>query len=497
MSHAMNLKVRRRARGFVSVITLLFLVAVVIFMLSRSMEQTSSKSLEAQEYFDGLAAMAQAEKGREIAMAGLTNALNLDDTAANFQANCSSYVSGTPVPATGTRSYQFLASSTPTTGSLCPLRVKGRYDNAYRTFESQFNFSSVIGVGDYGTNISMTLRNPYSVPAAAVFNLAWRRQGSLGQSPPGGQATATCTSPSCYEIWNKASSSGNPSVGTLGVRDQVAASGNAPVYTQLSSIRNYAQVGLMIGGYGTLPTYIGSYAHEQETVNTKNNDSTTGTTTSGEAMNWCKGADTLIFGVSGRGDDRSPAPYTAAYSSVTFNTAGSPAQPISLTWVSHFPNVDGSSPNSYGDVFSEIWYTHNPYFKVSGANSVGSSAFVQVASTADIKVGAIIKVYSGTGQFPAYTRVKAITTATRFEVTNAPTTPLSGAEVCGGICALFDQPSSNGNKTTTFTLVRATSAAQQWAGGFACYSGVDPAKVRRVSSSNLRIQKWHEILSNE
>lgn len=484
---------RLRSRGFASLITLLFLVAVVMFLLMRSLDLTSSNNLESQEYFNGLAAMAQAERGREAAMAGLTNALNLDDSSTNFATNCASYVTGTPVPSTGTRSYQYLASPTAISGSLCPLRVRGRYDNAYRTFESQFNFSSVIGVGEYGKNITMTLRNPYAVPAAAVFNLAWRRLGSTGAvSPSGSQADGSCTTATCNVIWNGESSSGLPSVGTIGVTDSVGASGSVPVTTALTTERNYAQVGLMMGGFGaSAPTFIGAYFDSKETTNTQNQSTTTGTTNSGESKGWCQGADTLIFGVSGRGND-DPA---AAYSTVTFNTTGTPAQPITMTWVSHFPNVDGSSPGTFGDVFSEIWYTYNPYIKLTGAT--GSGASIQVDSTAGLQVGTLIKVYSGAGQFPAYTRVSSITNSTRFIASNTPTTALNNATICGGICALFDNPSSGGPKTTTFALTRATTAAQQWAGGFACYKGVDKDKIRRVSSSNLRIQKWHELLNNE
>lgn len=491
----MHLPQRHGSRGLVTVISLLFLVAVVVFILARSLDLTGSKNLEAQEYFDGLAAMAQAEKGRELAMAGLTNALNLDDSATSFQTNCATYVSGSPVPATGTRSYQYLASPTPISGSLCPLRVRGRHDNAYRTFESQFNFSSVIGVGEYGRNISMTLRNPYSVPAVAVFNLAWRRLGSTGAtSPSGTQAEATCTTATCADIWNFESSSGLPSVGSLGVTDEVGPSGSVLVTSQLTTKRNYAQVGLMMGGFSAAPTYKGRYAQPGETNNTQNQTSTKGTTTHGEEGNWCKEADTLIFGVSGRGNDDP----SAAYSTVTFNTSGNPAQPISLTWVSHFPNVDGSSPGTYGDVFSEIWYTYNPYFRINGANSSGD--VVSVSSTTGLKVGTILQVYSGTGRFQPFTKVKSIdATAKNFTVDKVPTVELKGAVICGGICALFDQSTgAKGAKVATeFTLTRATNAAQQWAGGFACYSGVDPLKVRRVSSSNLRIQKWHELLNNE
>jgi len=489
---------QRRQQGFVSIMALLFLSSVVVLILMQSVSMSGSKSLEAQSHFDSVAALAVAEGGKEVSLAGLTNTVNADDTA--FLSGCATYANSTPVNL-GRGSFQYIPSPTTPTGVLCPIRVKGTVGSAQRTLESQINLSSVVGTGGYGTVISMSLNNPYSVAAAAVFNLAWRRLGSTGQSPSGSQADASaCTLPSCGLQWNLESSSGTPSVGSLGTSLSVGPNASVPVTQTLSTARNYAEVGVILGGFSssTPPALKGHYFDSKETTNTKNQDTTTGTTTSGEANAWCNGADTLVFGVSGRGDDNP----SAAFSSVKFNTAEA-GLTETMQWVSHFPNTTAPySPNTFGDVFSEIWYIHNPYALLTKADSDKDvSSTIRVASTSGLKVGTKLKIYTlppgAAGVFNGKTTITAIDANGKdFTVSPAPTTPLKNATICGGICALFQTPSST-TAQTTFSLTRATSAAQQWAGGFACYSGVDPNKVRRVSNSNLRVQQWHEVLSGE
>ncbi len=489
MKAFLHARAQRLQQGLVSVIALLFLVSVVVFILMQSLSMSGSKSLETQQYFDSVAALALAEGGKEAALAGITQAVNTDET--QFLSSCGSYASSSPIDL-GRGTFQYTPSSTTPTSTLCPIRVTGTVGQAHRTLESRINLSFQVGTGGYGTDIAMTLNNPYSVPAAAVFNLAWRRQGSTGASPAGGQAVASaCILPECGMQWNLESSSGLPSVGSLGTSLGVAGSASVPVHQTLDTARNYAEVGLILGGFTTQPERVGSYSDNKETANTQNQTTTSGTTTSGHAKGWCTDADTLVFGVSGRGDDN-PA---AAFSKVVFNTAGNPAQPIELNWVSHYPNTDGTSPNMFGDVFSEIWYTHNPRASMNTASSSGTT--ITVNSTTGLAVGTILKVLSGTGALPAYTKVATVVDSTHFTVNQAPTTALSNATLCGGICALFDNPASAAAKTTTFSLTRANAAAQQWAGGFVCYRGVDPTKVRRVASSHLRVQQWHEVLNGE
>ncbi len=499
-----------RNRGLVSVIAMLFLVSVVVFILARSVMVSGSKSLESQLQFDSVAAQALAESGLEVGLGSLTAALVLADNA--FVSSCGTLASGSATVGRGT--FQFVPSSTATSSSLCPIRVKGTVNGASRTLESQVSFSSDVGTSGYGTTPSMKLRNPYNAQAAAVFNLAWRRQGSDGQSPPGGNAAAiTCTLPSCGEQWNLESSSGSPSVGSLGTYLTVSANDTVQVDQTIDSPRNYSEVGLILGGLSSPPTRIGTYSAKLSgnNVGTTNNNSgatSLGTTTSGEARGWCTGADTLVFGVSGRSSN-----VTAAFDRVVFNADGSPAQPVPMTQAAHYPNTDGTTPNAAGDVFSEIWWTYNPYVRMTGGNGSTASTTITVASTANLKVDTYIKVYSGTGALPAYTRVKQIIDATSFVIdqkiptipsspqtytyTNLPpSSALSNAVICGGICALFDNPSSNG-AVTDFALTRSNSAQQQWAGGFICFSGVDKTKVRRVSSSTVRTQLWHEIATGE
>lgn len=474
-------------RGFVSVLSLLLLVSVVVFILMKSIDMSGSKALEAQHYFDSAAALALAESGKEVAMASITSAVNADDSA--FITSCSNFTSSSPITL-GQGSFAYIASPTPTSASLCPVRIKGTVRASNRTLEAWMNLSFINGTGGYGTSPTLTLENRYDTPAAAVFNLAWRRLGSTGHSPPGGQSVAsTCTLPSCGMQWNLESSSGLPSVGSLGTSVGIGAGESATVEQTLSVERNYAEVGLMLGGLVSQPTIKGRYYDDKQTANTQNQTVTYGTTPNG-TNSWCTGADTLVFGVSGRGDDDP----TAAFSSVVFNSAGTPSQPTALTWVSHFPNTDGSSPDMYGDIFSEIWYTYNPYVLLSGASSTGTT--VTVASTSGLQTGTLLKVDAGTGLLQGTTRVSSVLSPTQFVIDKAPSIALSGATLCGGICALFNGTSAD-NLKTTFALTRATAAAQQWAGGFVCFSGVDPNKIRRITSSHLHVQQWHEVTSGE
>ena len=483
---------QHRQRGFVSIAAVFFVIMFVFFILTQTLNMLGNKSVDSMQYLDGMRALYIAESGAERSIGIISNAVASDDTqldAACTAAKLDNSSSTNPIPFAGGGNFAYPSVAAGPAGT-CDVRVTGTFNSAQRTLQTRVNVATDIGTAGFGHNITMTLANNNNVPGVAVFNLAWRRQGSTGHSTTGGQATATaCTLPSCGFEWSIESSSGGPSVGTLGTAVGIGAQSSVDVVQTLSDDRNYAEVGLIMPGLAGQPVIKGSFADKKRTANTANNTVTTGDTSSGEVTGWCNAADTLVFGVSGRGNDD----VTGAYASVVFNTAGSPAQPIPLTWIAHFPNTDGSTPNVFGDVFSEIWYTYNPYVKFANATSVGTT--VNVLAPVTLKAGTILKVYSGTGQFAGNTKVLAnVTSQTQFQVTATPTTPLVNATICGGVCALFDNPSSAAS-STTFALTRATNAAQQWAGGFTCLSGVDPTKVRRISRSTTRISQWHEVVS--
>jgi hypothetical protein len=114
-------------------------------------------------------------------------------------------------------------------------------------------------------------------------------------------------------------------------------------------------------------------------------------------------------------------------------------------------------------------------------------------TTSPPAVDTMIKVYSGTGQFPAQTKVVG-TTSTSFTVSQAPATgaEISGAAICGGTCAFFDDPAS-ATTITQFTVAK-SAGTSQWAGGFVCLKGVDSTKIAPVLSTSLKATRWQEVV---
>jgi hypothetical protein len=81
-------------------------------------------------------------------------------------------------------------------------------------------------------------------------------------------------------------------------------------------------------------------------------------------------------------------------------------------------------------------------------------------------------------------------TATSYKVSQKPTTTLTGAQICGGICAFFDHTTA----TTSFSI--ASTGTSQWSAGFMCLSGADIAPDI-VTSSSLNSggrRKWTEVV---
>ena len=483
-----------RQGGFVSLAAVFFVILCVFFILMQTLGMLGNKSIDSAQYLNGMKALYIAESGVERAIGSISQTIVGDATqldSACAAARLDNSGATTPIPfAGGFIQYDSNITPTPPVGT-CGIRAIGTFNQAQRTVQSLINVSSEIGTAGFGHDITMRLQNNDNMPGIAVFNLAWRRLGSTGHSTAGGQANASaCTLPSCGLQWNIESSSGIPSVGTLGTAVGIGGMSGVDVTQTLSTDRNYAEVGMVMPGVAAQPVVKGAFADGKRTANTSNQTVTTGDTSSGEAKNWCNASDTLVFGVSGRGNDD----VTGAYTTVAFNTAGSPAQPILMTRIAHFPNTDGSTPGVFGDVFSEIWYTYNPYVLLTGATSVGTT--ITVPTPVTLKSGTILKVYSGTGTLAGSTKVVAnVTNQTQFQVTAAPTVALNNATVCGGICALFDNPAS-ASSSTVFALTRATNAAQQWAGGFICLNGVDPNKIRPITRSSTKISQWNEIISN-
>lgn len=497
-----------------SVITMLFLALVVLFILGKSLMMSGSKGLESQQQFDSVAAQAVAESGLELSMGSISNAVSLNESA--FTSQCDSFDTSNTIDF-GRGKFQYVHSKTTRTSKLCPIRVKGMVNNAERTLEAQVNFEWEIGTGNYGglatlNPPTMTLKNPYDVAAAAVFNLAWRVKDSLGHPEATGNNAIGIPCPGCPVAWNLNSSAGNNAVGSLGSIRSVEKNKEVSITQTLDQNRNYVEVGLILGGYSTTipPTNTGSYSDDKQTGNTSNSLITYGNIPNKgmsptsrplqDSGNWCYQADTLVFGLSGRGPDTYN--YSAKLSAVDFNTSGTPAQQLSFKYVAHYPNTDGTSLGTAGDVYADIWYIYNSYANIPNATAAVGSTTVGVTAPITLKKDTYLKVYSGPGQLQGFTQVAAdVKDAYSFAITKP--IPAGGAldgtsTLCGGICAIFDNP-SDGSAATRLKVTRTpeAAAAQQYAGGLACFAGVDPTKIKPVTTSGKLKYLWHEVATNE
>ncbi len=398
----------------VTVLAVIFLIAGVIFVLSQTLNITGSNSIDNSRQMDSTAAFFLAESGLERAR-GIMGSSAASGTLDNSV--CSGITTGglcgTGSFALGTgRSFCYnSASSVPdpcTSGACtaCNVRVTGTAGSASRTLNLKINLTSDNGVTGFGgcptctpptPPVTMTLKNTFGVPATAMFNLAWRRVGgTAGQTVEGGNAIAfECTLSNCDNQWHVESGNGNPSVGSMGVSVfNITAGSSTTVSQTLDKNRNYAEVGAWFPGLpnAAVPAIQGSYWKDSSgsgrTVNNNNATPSHGETNSGVASpsvacttptnstntsqtctSWCNGADTLVFGVSGRSDT-----VANAITGVTFDTNNSTSQHFPLAKIAHFPNTDGTTPKATGDIYSEIWKAYNPNY-LSSSGGAGATSY--------------------------------------------------------------------------------------------------------------------------
>jgi hypothetical protein len=482
---------RLRQQGMVIAMAVIFLIAAVIFALSQTLGITGSNSIDNAQQLDSTAALFLAESGVERGQSILLSGSSITSTTCNSDIAGSYPLGRGTVTLSGTSVAKGADPNVPCGDSPLPACIKciiqatgnvvtGNVVSASRTLNFNQSMSSSSGVAGFGTKVSMKLKNVYNVPAVALFNLVWRRQGgTAGETVAGGNADATmCTglpAGTCTLRWHDESSSGLPSGGSMGVAAQIGPKpASYPVTQTISTNRNFAEVGVLFGslsGAAGTPTVVGSYWNDAsggggtgtKTFNNSNATPSQGQTNSGVVAavsgicttpdpnstgtnqtcnSWCYGGDTLVFGVSGRSDS-----FADQITAVTFNDNGSPSQNLALTPVAHFPNVDGSTPSATGDVYTEIWYAYNA--NSLSAGNAASSGGVTGAIGANVtgSIGANIKATTTSGS----------TSVTGVTLTSGTPLPLNVGDVIGG-CIANDTIAVVINNTT-YTLSANASAS--------------------------------------
>jgi hypothetical protein len=247
-------------------------------------------------------------------------------------------------------------------------------------------------------------------PAVLISNIAYLRH-PVGGASVDASGCVTIPGPStCISTWSDESShsTGDVVVGGRGAADKVADPGTYTFKQNLTDDTMYAAVGLKAGqSSGGSINIVGSYWDDagnagqsthanSQTLNGKTNNGTlcndngklageTSTAVSGvtctqiaappdpldnhgtvqTSKGWCYGADTLIFGFSGRSANNS----NGAISGVVFGNSPPATQvPNGFT---QFPRPSGSVNSA---IYSSMWYIHNPAYDTAPNSTVTSGA---------------------------------------------------------------------------------------------------------------------------
>jgi hypothetical protein len=492
------MKMSRRPiqQGVITVVVALLLVAGVLLILTQTTGIIRNRSMDTTQDADSAAALMLAESGLQRALAIVNNA----QTGGTFAASTCTGIAISPFTVgRGTVSYQSAVESpsgcAANACNTCTVTATGTVGSTQRTVSEIFSLGTVNGTTGHGKTVNMLLRNTYTQPAIALFNLVWRRQSN------GGNANATLTPcASCTIQWNLSSSSGNPSDGGMGISVPIAGGGVSETITQtLDKDRDYVEVGgLFPSADTTTPTVVGSYwsnvnpSATETAPNSGNSGGTnsgvvvgdatpctgvptsSGTSTQQACHTWCLGADTLVFGIAGRRANASTATNAQA-NTVVFNQTGTPAQNISLTKIVHFPNTDGTTTAASYQIYSEAWYAINPQYNATsnlttGANGVTTyTGAIVGASVAGATLG-----FTGSGKINNNSTTGTISSITGGSVCVGNT--ITGSGLASGTTVA--QLNGSSSTSTCFSTAGAGVAIV-----------IAPKATGTVSSANVQSNK--------
>lgn len=367
---------RERQRGMVAVVTVLFLIATVLFALSQMRNVSGSNVIDSQRQADSTAAFFLAESGLETGQAAYSAAIGgalISNTSCTGIASNFNLAGGT---------VNVSATSEPVSCSglaclACQVKAIGHVGVSTREVTRRVILTPNNGVACNSStskctnsstvNWKLNLENTSAYNAVAYFNLTYLKQGS---------ATPTCvTGVNCPAQQDISSpSSGSNSTGLMGNIVPIAAGGQSIIYQTFASNKNtdLVEVGVLFKGSTVAPAVTGpgtaggsSYWHSSNSVGSAG---TTGSTNDGTftasgacsapsassqaCTNWCYYGDTLVFGYAGNVNALADQ-----LTSVTFNT-------VAMTKVMKYPTALIAGAPARVD--AEIWYAGN-------ANLVGSS----------------------------------------------------------------------------------------------------------------------------
>lgn len=138
-----------------------------------------------------------------------------------------------------------------------------------------------------------------------------------------------------------------------------------------------------------------------------------------------------------------------------------------------------------------VWTVYVP---PTTALPLGPGSGTDVAG-APYTVDTVLQVFKARGPslwIPLSANAKVVSVGTNsFTMTNPGATPgFFNVRVCGGVCALFSDP-SNITNFTDFAITK-SAGTNQWSSGFVCLSGVDRSRIIPIKSSAVKNKTWLE-----
>jgi hypothetical protein len=375
---------RHTQRGMVVAVTLLFLIATVVFVLSKMLDTSSNNVIDGQRQGESTAAFFLAESGLEHTQAAIAAALGDSFSNTTCTGLGSSFNLGRGTVAITTTSVPASCNNgggTPCTG--CSISSKGTVSAAQRTVAREVALAVENGVFCNGSNgcgnspvtWKLNLKNTAAVAGIGVFALSYDEHGN-------NRASCAVASNCRLQLDLTSPASGQNSVGMQGNAVLIPASTTYPIYQTMTKGGNsLAEVGGFFLGT-TAPTLTGPTANPGAAAywEIRNNNGTltsrtvgaagdsTGGTNDGVATStgtcdapsantqtctsWCYGGDTLAYifsaNVNGLSDQ---------INAVTFGTNAGVGQNVALTRIAKYPSttVSGAPTN----VDAEIWYARN------------------------------------------------------------------------------------------------------------------------------------------
>lgn len=163
----------------------------------------------------------------------------------------------------------------------------------------------------------------------------------------------------------------------------------------------------------------------------------------------------------------------------------------------HYPNTDGTSPTSWGDIFVDLFYYN--FVNLISSDITGNNKKNTYTVNLSKNIAGLAPytyVTSSSGAIAAGTYIQSIDTSAKQLTLSKPLANDLGPsdQLCAGICGLLAGLSN-------MTLVMQGSSValnNDWVAGVTCVKNVDfPNRVKVVTTSSPRVQKWHEVLSGE